>query len=255
MHTVRSVVANEALAAVPDSPSEAPNEEDYRTFYAVLSASGRGRAFLAEHARRHRGADTEAVLAVLARLESLLRSRQANDENLRGELRTVLGTIRAGRSELATSALPARAAGLARLLDMLERRLETLVDDAARPSPAPDAALAVVPPADEPELPIPSPTGAAPVLTLAHNRDPSPTQPRPAAKAAIPEVTWLEPVSSDTAGSAAGAHDGAAAPPTESPAPPPKVFEPLFLGSAEPESDPLAPLLLLSEHGRLALFT
>ena len=54
-----------ALAADADV-----SDDDYQEFYAVLTATARGRAFLDEHARRQRHAETEVLLAALQRLES-----------------------------------------------------------------------------------------------------------------------------------------------------------------------------------------
>ena len=59
-------MANEPLA-LAIRPPDAPDEDEYRTLCAALSASARGRAFLAEYARRNRNADTEALLAAIGR--------------------------------------------------------------------------------------------------------------------------------------------------------------------------------------------
>ena len=53
---------NEPLALAIKPPA-APSEDDYQAFCAALSESARGRAFLAEYARRNRNADTEVLLA------------------------------------------------------------------------------------------------------------------------------------------------------------------------------------------------
>ena len=58
-----------ARLPVPVAPAGA---DDYETLMAALSASARGRAFLAEFARRNRQADTEAILAALRKLEQRL---------------------------------------------------------------------------------------------------------------------------------------------------------------------------------------
>jgi len=242
-------MANLAAAA-----PAAPSEDEYQTFEAALSASARGRAFLAEYARRHRGADTETLLAALARLEALVRAQRAGAEPVRAEVRALVDAIRSARPEIAASALPARAAKLAQLLDLLERRLEAMIEPAAPPLAA--APLAAVPPPDEPELPIPSPAAVEPALTLAHDRG---AQAQPAAPAndgsvAIPEVTWLdgppetgepvetqpavEPVTPSTAEKVATLAD-----PTRLPEP------------AATPADPLAPLMRLTARERLALFT
>jgi hypothetical protein len=185
-------MATDALA--PAELPGVPNEDEYQTFCAALSASARGRAFLAEYARRHRGADTETLLAALARLESLVRAQtRTGAGELRSELRGLIITIRAARPELARAELPARAAKLAMLLDILERRLVALAEpeqaafDAAEAARA--ARLEVVPRLDEPELPIPTPAAAQPVLAVTHERVPTPLPAKPSA-ATIPEVSW-----------------------------------------------------------------
>ena len=130
-------MAPEALAPAPATVlPAAPGEDEYQTFCAALSASGRGRAFLAEYAKRHRGADTEMLLIALGRLEALMRAQQAGVEPARAALRDLLAAIRAARPEIETSPLPARAAKLAQLLDLLERRLEGLAQPAPPPEPA-----------------------------------------------------------------------------------------------------------------------
>jgi hypothetical protein len=223
-------MASEALA--PAQAAAAPNEDEYQTFSAALSASARGRAFLAEYARRHRGADTEILLAAIVRLEGLIRAQNAAGEPARAELRALIAAIRGARPEIASRSLPARAAKLAQLLDMLEQRLETLVEAPPAPPAAGDTRLAVVPSSDEPELPIPSPAAAQRALTVAHERVEAPApQAAPEDSLVVPEVTWLEPP-----------------PPAEAvvaaePAPPP------------PRANPLDALMLLTEHERLALFT
>jgi len=71
-------MSNEAQA-VAGSP-EAPGAGEYEAFLAVLSSSARGRAFLAEHARRARQADTETLLAALTRIEAMLAEQRAAAE-------------------------------------------------------------------------------------------------------------------------------------------------------------------------------
>lgn len=287
-------MATDALA--PAELSGAPNEDEYQTFCAALSASARGRAFLAEYAHRHRGADTETLLAALARLEMVMRTQaRAGAGELRGELNGLVAAIRAARLELAQAPLPARAAKLAMLLDMLERRLLALTEPAQaaaqtfEASEAAEAAraarLEVVPPSDEPELPIPTPAAAQPVLALAHERAPAPL-PAASSVAAIPEVSWF-----DGAPAAAIAAEIASAPPApavaqqprvetiapsvppppvvktaaasappplEAAPPAPAIPEPVAVQPAAqpaPASDPLEALLALTEEERIALFT
>ncbi len=260
-------MANEALVPAPVSPALAPNEEEYQTFCAALSASGRGRAFLAEYARRNRGADTEVLLAALARLEAVMRSQRTGAEPVRIELRALLGTIRGTRPEIEASALPMRAAKLAHVLDLLERRLEALVEPASLPAPVGEVRLAVVPALDEPELPIPSPSATQPALTLAHDRVPLPVRPAPASGGTaviIPEVTWLDgpppgSLNFEESGSAElpSMAEKVAAPTTQAEAPviPPETPKPWETFATDPTPPRTDPLMLLSEDERLALFT
>jgi hypothetical protein len=68
-------MANEAQALAGE-PQDAGNSE-YEAFLAVLSSSARGRAFLDEHARRSRQADTDMLLDALARIEAMLAEQRA----------------------------------------------------------------------------------------------------------------------------------------------------------------------------------
>ena len=248
-----------ASAAAPAAPSE----DEYQTFSAALSASARGRAFLAEYARRHRGADTEVLLAAFARLEALTRLQRADT---RGELRALLASIRKARPDIEASALPVRAAKLVLLLNLLERRLTSLAE--AEAPPAGDARLAVVPALEEPELPIPSPATTQPALTLAHDRAPPPAQEAATASTSaviIPEVTWLDGPPPGSFGlEDADRHDNppppsmgekVAALTSEPEAKPPSAAMPVLMPVAPPATtplplpaNPLAELMLLSEE-------
>ena len=99
-------------------------------FCAALSASARGRAFLAEYARRNRNADTEVLLAALDRLEARLRADASAVQRLRDDLRMLLIAIRLARPEIDTASASAKTAKLASLLDLLERRIETMAEPA-----------------------------------------------------------------------------------------------------------------------------
>jgi hypothetical protein len=153
-------MANEPLA-LAIRPPDAPNEDDFLTLCAALSESARGRAFLAEYARRNRHADTEVLLAAIGRIEARLRASAV--QRLRDDLRMLLIAIRLARPEIDAADPATQAAKLTKLLDLLERRIDAMAEvksaDAAPDEPAESvrAHLAVVPPPDEPELPIPSP--------------------------------------------------------------------------------------------------
>lgn len=70
-------MSNEAQALAGESPGESTDDGEYKAFLTVLASSARGRAFLAEHARRARQADTEMLLAALARIEDMLAEQRA----------------------------------------------------------------------------------------------------------------------------------------------------------------------------------
>jgi hypothetical protein len=163
---------NEPLALAIKPPA-APSEDDFLALCAALSESARGRAFLAEYARRNRHADTEALLVAIGRIEARLRADASAVQRLRDDLRMLLIAIRLARPEI-DAADPATQP--AKLLDLLERRIDAMAEakpaDAMPDEPAETARahLAVVPPPDEPELPIPSPTSAqAPAIVLVHD--------------------------------------------------------------------------------------
>ena len=228
---------NESLARAMQPLPEAPSEGDYEAFCAALSASGRGRALLAEYARRNRNADTAALLAAIERLEARLRADASAVQRLRDDLRMLLIAIRIVRPEIAAAGPAAAKAGkLAALLDLLERRIDAMAE--ARPAEfapadatlgahampdeaaeAPRAHLAVVPRPDEPELPIPSPAS-----------------PPPPAIVRVPGATMMP---ADSALPAPAMAEKTAAAPAAQPLP----------------SDPLAAIMALSEDERLALFT
>jgi hypothetical protein len=118
-----------------DSSSEARSaKEDYDALCAALGASARGRAFLDEHARRARQADTALALETLSRLEALLRQR--NDEAearalLRTELRALLAAVASARTNFNRfeGTLAKRETVMA-LFDMLEQRITEMLADA-----------------------------------------------------------------------------------------------------------------------------
>src|SRR3569833_2298902 len=70
-------MSNEAQSLTGETPGESTDDREYKAFLAVLASSARGRAFLAEHARRSRHADTEMLLAALARIEDMLAEQRA----------------------------------------------------------------------------------------------------------------------------------------------------------------------------------
>jgi hypothetical protein len=152
-------------------PSMGLREEDYRTFCAALESTQRGRDFLFEYARRNRNADTEMLLDSLDRIETMMKAEGKAHDRLRDELRVLLIAIRLARPDINSSTALTKAARLVDLLDLMEHRIDAMVENkdlppiTEEPLPAP-AAFTVVPRPDEPELPIPSVTAMLPPIAL-----------------------------------------------------------------------------------------
>jgi hypothetical protein len=153
-----------ALAVIPP---DALDDAEYQALCDTLAESARGRGFLAEYARRNRHADTEQLLASIARIEARLRADASAVQRLRDDLRVLLIAIRLARPEIDAAAPAVKVDRLAKLLDLLEHRIDAMSE--AKPValfPAADeppvAHLAVVQPPEAAELP-PAPPAAAPV--------------------------------------------------------------------------------------------
>ncbi len=203
------VLANEVLAPPPDV---ALSEADYRAFCNALEASARGRAFLAEFARRNRHANTGTLLAAIDRLQTLVRSQAATSEaeRIRQELRALLAALAAAQPAIDESAGAIKAARLAAMIGFVQHRIESIVSNGQSPLPAEVAALTVpdemtenvrghlvvVPRADEPELPIPTPEA---MLTPAFALVPQPAAPEPEVVAeTMPQVAEAPPAVVET---------------------------------------------------------
>jgi len=252
-------MATETSARAEPPQRDAQQERDYQAFSTALSASARGRIFLAEYTRRNRNADTELLLAAIDKLQAMIAANKAarTCESVRSELHALLNEISAARDELDASILAMKAIKLADLVALVERRLTSII--AALPahrepeieSESPDLSiertekpermhLAVVPSPDQPELPIPSPIATPlPPITLVH------------AETAFTEVVFGE---SATVPSQDHNHEPVV---VEIP-----KLDPAIAGgvaAAPPPSprktDPLASIMALSEDERLALFT
>ena len=124
-------MANEPLA-LAFKPPDATNDDEFLTLCAALSQSARGRAFLAEHARRSRNADNEMLLAAIGRVEARLQADASAVQRLRDDLRMLVTAIRLARPEIDAAAPPARAAKLSKLLDLFERRIDAMAERGLR---------------------------------------------------------------------------------------------------------------------------
>ena len=214
-----------------------PSEADYDEFCSTVMASVRGRWFLAEYARRHRNADTEAALSALRRIEDNIRNAAPSRQfdRLRDELRAIVAIIREARSDLnAPDGALSKAQKVMALLDLLESRIAEMIearkdnDASAIGNPeSPRPYLTVVPPAErQPEI-----------------EQPAPAEPA-AATGLLPEVTVFTPA----------AAPAAAAPATRAEMFPDEIFAPLEAESAAP-SDLMQHLMSLTDAERIALFT
>src|SRR4026208_1004557 len=112
--------------------SGAPDEADYHAFCAALSESGRGRAFLAEYARRNRNADTRPLLTAIERLRSSLATDPAAPAEVlvKQKLRALLDDIATAQNEIEASVMAIRTAKLADLIARVEHRLVEIMTPA-----------------------------------------------------------------------------------------------------------------------------
>jgi hypothetical protein len=279
-------MANESNALARPPKPGGPSKDDYQLFCAALSANARGRAFLAEYAQRNRYADTKVVLAALDRLEALVARHTPAPaaDRIRQELRALLAAIRVTRPEIDDSAAAIKAAKLAALIAFVEHRIAAIVEPAHEHSALPDelatlfmpaaavaetarSGLAMVPAADEPELPIPSPAGTPPPpmtlvrtaaimpeVTFVGSAPPKPmTTEKPlaapafvenpvAAPSALIALPVLEASANEASANEAITNEASANNVPAPQAPPSPV-------------DPLAAIMALSEDERIALFT
>jgi hypothetical protein len=173
-------MATEITARAEHHAPDAPDDGDYETFCAALSASARGRAFLTEYTRRNRNADTEQLLAAIAQLQQTVVANAAPrvTDTIKAELRALLDDIAVAQSELEASIFATKATKLADLVGLVARRITAImalthaeslppagVIESSSPQESKDepkdaverAHLAVVPTPEQPELPIPSP--------------------------------------------------------------------------------------------------
>jgi hypothetical protein len=229
---------NTARTQMPSS--DAPDEGDYQALYSTLSASARGRAFLAEYARRNASSDADAMQSALRRLQTLAAPDDVPEPatgRIRHELYALRASIRETQAELDASI--AKAEKLKALVGLVERQI---ADMAAQAGIAPQGEarlpdlsappieeterrhLAVVPSPEQPELPIPSPATTQPPSIALVRSD-----------TMIAEVAFVD------LPAALAAQDVEPSPS--------KVV------SARPPADPLASIMALSEEERLALFT
>lgn len=175
-------MVGESVSRRHETPAEQVAEDDYQSFCEALGSTARGRAFLEEFARRNRQADTEVVLAALERLEATARAKVSPEaDRIRQDLKALLDTLRSARPQTENTPTAIKAATLAALIDFTQARIEALVLPAAARE---GETLSAVPAQEQPELPIPHPTAAAPVMALV--QVPVQIEPLPVASAPQP---------------------------------------------------------------------
>lgn len=153
----------ESVSRRHEMPAEQVAEDDYQSFCEALSSTARGRAFLEEFARRNRQADTQVVLTALERLEATARAQSPEADRIRQDLKALLDTLRSARPQTENTPTAIKAATLAALIDFTQARIEALVLPAAARE---NETLSAVPVDEQPELPIPHPTAATPLMAL-----------------------------------------------------------------------------------------
>lgn len=115
---------------------DAPSDDEYQAFRTALSATARGRAFLAEHGRRERAADTVSLLTAIRRLETLVHSQAiaptqiAPAGSVNEELRGLLEAIYNVRAEIDIGGLAQQIVKLGALIDVVQQRIEAAVGHA-----------------------------------------------------------------------------------------------------------------------------
>ncbi|MEE7489394.1 hypothetical protein [Methylobacterium oryzae] len=108
---------------------------EYEAIEATISASERGRWFLAEYARRNRGAETEVLLGAIARLERSVTADRGQEAfgHLRGNLLDMADAISRTKGEIAALNAPngdeTRLTQASLALDAIVRETEQATSD------------------------------------------------------------------------------------------------------------------------------
>jgi hypothetical protein len=108
---------------------------EYEAIEATISASERGRWFLAEYGRRHRGAETEVLLGAIARLERSVTVDRGQEAfgHLRGNLLDMADAISRTKAEIAAISAPnseeTRLTQASLALDAIVRETEQATSD------------------------------------------------------------------------------------------------------------------------------
>jgi hypothetical protein len=234
-------MSTEAAALAPAEPA---GDDEYQAFYAVLAATARGRAFLDEHARRTRPAETDVLLAALKRLENQVGAQTpapAPASPVLAEVRAVLEAVRSARAQIDAVQLSAAVTQLVSALETVQRRLSTLLPVTGAP---------VEPPAPAPVQPpfaLAITAVAAQALAAAEAEDEAVKVIKADHMPPAPVFAGDDFATGEPADFSAGETEVAeSAVDLESPIPPAPL---------QTEDDALASLMALSEEERLALFS
>lgn len=243
-------MSKQTIALAYARPADALEESEYQTLVEALSETARGRGFLAEHARRSRGAETNILLTAIERIEAQVRPRPPAPDPLHDDLRRVLDELRAARARIEAGGAAPKIEQLAALLDLVQRRLTTLVTPAAGQQPAARPAKESAPAA--PARPAAARWLEEPLTPPPAVNDTTPP-PRPAAaraETAAPSARAIEIEAAIHAMVAAEVQSR----PTGADAPP-DTAAPVAAPAVESAEDALAAIMALSEEERIALFT
>ena len=252
-----ATMATEITARAERPAPDAPDDGDYETFCAALSASARGRAFLGEYARRNRNADTEQLLAAIAQLQQTVAPTAPQKSPIQSKRNCARCSMRSRQHKASwrRAIVAAKATKLADLVALVARRITAIMALAHVESPPPAEArstkfhptrpkdaverthLAVVPTPEQPELPIPSPL-ITPLPPIALVR--SEAVMAEIAFVGPPPAPEVKPVTIKSTCRNMRTSSPAAAAPVAKPSKP---------------AGPLASIMALSEEERLALFT
>jgi hypothetical protein len=259
----------QSIALAYSRPPDTLGETEYHALVQALSESARGRAFLNEHARRSRSAETKTLLTAIERIEAQVRPRPRDP--LYDDLGNVLEELRTARARIEAGGKVAKADQLGALLELLLRRIGKMLPPpatdvkriapppkpAATPTAAPRPAARwleeplVPPPAVNDARPLPRPAGSGIAAKVASTlrtpprvarqaQPPAPPRARPATAVEI-EAEIQELVVTEVESRARKMPSAATAAPKTA--------------RAITAKEALAAIMALSEEERIALFS
>jgi hypothetical protein len=137
-------MSKQSIALAYSRPPDTLGESEYEALVQALSETARGRAFLDEHARRTRSAETKILLTAIERVEAQVRPRPRDP--LYDDLGNVLEELRAARARIEAGGKVPKAEQLAALLELLLRRISKML-------PPPEADVRALPREARTDLP------------------------------------------------------------------------------------------------------